>query len=62
MDSATKCAEHLSELGKAEYNLSVGESMSLNLSEWVNGKEICNILSRLPDRSIFGDVYARFVC
>ena len=36
--------------------------MSLNLSEWVNGKEICNILSRLPDRSIFGDVYARFVC
>jgi hypothetical protein len=41
------------------YNYSLGESMFLSLPKWVNAEEMCGILKDLPDRTIFGDVYAR---
>ena len=58
---ALECIEHLSAIGKSEYNYSIGESMRWVRSEWVSGQEMADILLKLPDRSIFGDVYVRFL-
>ena len=58
---AVDCVRYLSKLGKAKFNYSEGESMSLALSAWVEPDEIINTLTSLPkDGKIFGDVYARF--
>lgn len=59
--STLGCIEHLSGLGSVAYNYSVEESMCLALSNWVTGEEMGEILKRLPDKNLFGDVYARFI-
>lgn len=59
--STLGCIEHLSGLGSVAYNYSVEESMCLALSDWVTGEEMCEILKGLPDKTLFGDVYARFI-
>ena len=59
--STLGCIEHLSGLGSVAYNYSVEESMCLTLSNWVTGEEMCEILKGLPDKTLFGDVYARFI-
>jgi len=59
MDSAINCIGHLSKIGFAKFNYSVGESMRLALPRWVTSDEICKILADLPHKTIFGDVYAK---
>lgn len=54
------CINHLSSLGNARFNYSIGESMKIVLLEWVRSDEMCEILKSLPDKSIFGDVYVKF--
>jgi len=56
-----ECLRILSGLGPCEFNYSVGESMRLELSGWVNAVELERILTTLRDNRIFGDVYVRFL-
>jgi FkbM family methyltransferase len=49
---------HLNSLSKAEFQLSIGESMTFELSSWVSAEEIKQILSHVNPR-LFGDVYVR---
>jgi FkbM family methyltransferase len=51
---------YLSDLGEAKFNYSPGETMKLAIDEWVNADEIADILKTLPDKTVFGDVYASF--
>jgi FkbM family methyltransferase len=60
IDSTRQCVNHISGLGMARFNFSLGESMQFSLSNWVVGSKLCDYLSNLPDKSVFGDVYARF--
>jgi FkbM family methyltransferase len=60
--SALNCINYLSRMGKFQYNYSLGESITLNLSKWAEPQEICeNLLSLVDDNGqIGGDVYAKF--
>jgi len=51
---------HLARLGAVRFNYSLGETMRLALDRWIPAGEIIAILELLPDRRVFGDVYARF--
>ena len=59
IESTISTVKYLSTIGRFQFNYSVGESMSLSLSKWVEPDEICKILLSLPDKSIFGDIYAK---
>ena len=48
----------LSDLGLNWFNYSVAESMILSLKKWVNANDICDILKDIPDKGIYGDLYA----
>lgn len=61
IDSATNSIKHLSGIGGFQFNYSVGESAHLVMRDWVGPEEMCEILTSLPDRTVFGDVYARLV-
>lgn len=58
---AVNSIQKLDSLGKAEFNYSIGESMTLVLKSWVDAGTIIATLESLPDKTVFGDVYARFV-
>lgn len=59
LESAVEIVERLGGLGFSRFNYSVGESMRMELSEWIDRDEMVRRLSQLPDPTIFGDVYAR---
>jgi FkbM family methyltransferase len=59
IDSTIHCISYLSKLGFHKFSYSIGESMQWAIPKWVNNAEICMILTNLPDKTIFGDVYAR---
>jgi len=61
IDRATDCIERLDNMGVARFNYSLGESMRLSLRTWVEAEEIVEVLMSLPDKTVFGDVYAKFV-
>jgi len=59
---STLCSiQYLSDLCHYQFNYAVEESMSLALMDWISPDEICEILVNLPDKMIFGDVYAKNV-
>ena len=60
LEPALDSIRYLSGLGKTVFNYSPGESMHLALVDWAAPDEIIHILTTLPDRFVFGDVYARF--
>ena len=57
LESTVKSIEHLSSLGYARYNFSLGESMQLQLLNWVSADEILPRL-RSVSANTFGDIYA----
>jgi FkbM family methyltransferase len=59
IELALSCVERLCELAPYEFNWSSGESMRLELDEWVNGGSIASVLKSLPEEANPGDVYAR---
>jgi FkbM family methyltransferase len=61
ISSAINSIKYLSSFGNILFNYSVGESMRLALSKWVKPEELIKILISLPDKRIFGDVYAKFI-
>ena len=59
IEAAMQCVRHLDSIGMTRFNYSVGESMSLVLSEWVTAEEISEILTSFPDPETWGDVYGK---
>lgn len=60
IDPTINCIRYLSSLGNVRFNYSEGESMCLALSDWLKRDEIIDIIAKLPDNVLFGDVYAKF--
>jgi FkbM family methyltransferase len=54
-----RCIERLSQLGMSEFNVTLGESMSWELSTWVDAQEIVSVISGTTDELAWGDLYAR---
>lgn len=58
---ALRSAQRLAGLGgEVRFNYSLGESMRLELNDWVTADVLAEKLAALPDASVFGDVYTRF--
>ena len=62
---AKKCLARISELGKYEYNLALGESMKFHLADWESVDRLIQRLTEISNGSegykTFGDVYARLI-
>lgn len=50
---------YLSNLGDYRFNYSFGESMELVSKVWLSQNKTCFTLENLPDKMVFGDVYAK---
>jgi FkbM family methyltransferase len=58
--STVNCINHLSEIGYNKFNYSIGETMSLALSDWVSADEIIEIIASMPKaEGLSGDVYSK---
>lgn len=59
LEPAIQSIRHLASLGMGRFNYSQGESMMLELSEWVDADAIVRVLTS-PDRKVAcGDVYSK---
>lgn len=59
LSSALRCTRLIAATDRSEFNFAIGEPHRLELSQWVDGQELCSALEFL-DRSIgYGDVFAR---
>ncbi len=59
LEPARAGIRRLSQLGRAEFNYALGETMRLVLPAWVTAENMLAVLENLPDRRVFGDIYAR---
>jgi FkbM family methyltransferase len=59
MEKTFHCLDRLDALGEYEYNWSFGESLQLQRSSWLPGREIRDILRDFTTRWQYGDIYAR---
>jgi FkbM family methyltransferase len=59
LDTALACLDRLRQLGPYEFNWSPGESMRLQLPDWVDARQVAALLRSLSDQANPGDVYAR---
>lgn len=59
LEPALKSVQHLDRLGRARFNYSEAETMRLAMEEWVPADKMRKLLTELPDKSIFGDVYVK---
>jgi FkbM family methyltransferase len=59
LENTLTSIHHLTGIGVSRFNYSLGESMSLTLSEWVSEEEIADILRSITDRDAWGDVYGK---
>lgn len=59
--SSVECMKRLSALGRAEFNFSDGESMTMRFSEWKNLAEMTAFLEGLEVKNeVWGDIYVSF--
>jgi len=62
IDPVLDCVRYLSQLGPAEFNYSLADSMSFALPSWAKADDMIDLLQTLPRESQpQGDVYVRFV-
>jgi FkbM family methyltransferase len=59
--SIINCLTLLSKLGSYECNYTIGEQMKLEMSKWVSKETIVEKIRQASERSLFGDIYVRFV-
>ena len=62
LDDAFACMDHLLSLASYEFQLSLGESMTLGLDKWLSGSDLKGYLRHahaLTNAECFGDIYAR---
>lgn len=60
LQSTSACIDHLMSLGNYRFQLSLGESLELELGEWVSADAMKQTLAAVPAEA-FGDVYASLV-
>ncbi len=60
-DVGHACIHRLSDLGRYEFNISLGEEHRLQHGEWIGSSDMQDELARLPQSANSGDVYARLV-
>lgn len=60
LSAAKKCMRHLTSLGKANFNCSLGDSMKFLFPAWVNDKKLFQKLESLDNQYLQGDIYVRF--
>lgn len=58
-DVALACIDRLEQLGRYEFNLSLGEDHRLRRDRWTHGSAMKGSVSALPEKANSGDVYAR---
>lgn len=56
---ACACIARLDQLGRYEYNISLGEEHALRQAAWIDGAAMCEIIETLPPEANSGDVFAR---
>jgi len=61
LKDAMTCMEHLSSLGEARFNCSIGDSMELSYDGWTAAEELYAKLESIEDENLCGDIYAMFV-
>jgi FkbM family methyltransferase len=60
-DAARECLSYLANLGEAQANYSLGESMRFAEGQWVTFPALETVLNRYRhDNVVFGDIYVRF--
>lgn len=58
--STINCIDYLAELGQMEFNYSMGESMVMELPEFVSKEQIYEVLKEIDELDVVGgDIYAR---
>lgn len=60
-DVALSCIDRLSELGRYEFNVSLGEDHCLRHQTWIGPSDMGNQITSFPGNLNSGDVYARQV-
>ncbi len=60
-DAALACVARLEELGRYQYNLSLGEEHRLQFNDWLKPQDIRTAIASLPDSANSGDVFARLI-
>ena len=58
---ALECVERLSQLGDYRYNWSRGERHELEAPDWLDSREIAEMITKLPERADSGDIYAKLI-
>jgi FkbM family methyltransferase len=58
-ETLAPCLQRLSALGNYEFNWSVGESLTFELNNWTDEKEILATISAYSKKIYSGDIYAR---
>jgi FkbM family methyltransferase len=61
LENTANSLRRLSELGSIECNYSLGETMILVSTSWLTADELMHALAALPEKTVFGDVYVRFL-
>lgn len=59
-EAAIKCIKYLANIGQVTFNLSIGETMTWISSNWMSADQMMDYLQSLPDKTVFGDIYAKF--
>jgi len=54
------CMNHLLSIGSAIFNVSLGESMSLLLNNWVDAETLYKEIETINDPRLWGDIYVSF--
>lgn len=60
IDDARHCVDYLSSLGYVDFNYALGETPSLVLYNWTDGKSVLKSMEQNPGELLWGDIYARF--
>lgn len=59
IEPAINSIKHLSDIGRYQFNYSISEFMQLALPRWIESGEMCEVLTKLSGKNIWGDAYAR---
>lgn len=60
-DDAKNCINYLLSIGRFKFNCSLGESMNLLSTDWVEPDELYEKVDSLDDEFLWGDVYAKLL-
>ena len=59
-NDAKLCMDYLTSIGPVAFNYTLGESMTLALSQWTDANTILDCLHQITNDLLWGDIYARF--